>query len=84
MNCCSVSIFFSSSAVSSFLSSISYPFYLVHQKIGWGIIANMRAVGLKEEVYLIFPFLICIVLAMLLHQIVEVPSGKWAYKLNLL
>jgi len=71
-------------SIISFLSSISYPFYLVHQKIGWGIIANMRAVGLKEEVYLIFPFLICIVLAMLLHQIVEVPSGKWAYKLNLL
>jgi peptidoglycan/LPS O-acetylase OafA/YrhL len=65
-----------------FLSSISYPLYLIHQFIGYGIIKHMESIGLINEIYLVIPITISIILAYLLHRYVEDPSGKVLSAMN--
>lgn len=56
-----------------FVSSISYPLYLVHQKIGYTMILNM-VTGLHwhSEWMLLIPFCVVLLLAWMLHKFVEV------------
>lgn len=64
-----------------FIANISYPLYLVHQYIGYGIIKNMEKAGLTNEIYLVIPITISIILAFLLHKLIEVPSAKLLMKM---
>lgn len=61
----------------AFIAKISYPLYLTHQFIGYGIIRWMEAVGMTHEIFLIIPIAISILLAYLLHHFVEEPSVRY-------
>lgn len=52
---------------------LSYPFYLLHQNLGYIIIKSMESFGLVNELYLIIPFTIILLLAYALYKIVEEP-----------
>ena len=52
---------------------LSYPFYLLHQNLGYVIIKSMEWFGLVNELYLIIPFTIILLLAYALYKIVEEP-----------
>jgi peptidoglycan/LPS O-acetylase OafA/YrhL len=65
-----------------FIAKISYPLYLIHQFIGFGILKMMEDAGLENEVFIIIPITISIGLAYLLHRFVEVPSAKFLLKVN--
>ena len=60
-----------------FLGSISYPLYLLHQNIGYVIIHRMRQAGLVHEVWLLTPVIVSILLATVVHQIIEKPARDW-------
>ena len=56
-----------------FVSSISYPLYLLHQKIGYVIIINfMRYTHITSEWLLFIPFAVVLPLAWMIHKKVEV------------
>lgn len=64
-----------------FIALISYPLYLLHQMIGFGIIRALVNNGLSNEIGLIIPFTISVLLAVLVHKFVEIPSAKWDFML---
>lgn len=64
----------------AWFAAISYPFYLLHQNIGYIIIKRMESVGMTNEIYLVSPFLIVLGLAYLLHRYVEKPLLKYCNK----
>lgn len=56
----------------AFIASISYPLYLIHQKIGYIIISEIIDItGYDKEVIIIIPTLISCLIAYLLHKFVE-------------
>lgn len=55
---------------------ISYPFYLLHQNIGFVIIRWLESVGFASEFWLIIPFALITGLACLLHKYVEKPMSS--------
>lgn len=59
-----------------FIAGISYPMYLIHQNIGYGIIYNLEMRGMVSEIWIVIPVGICILLAYLLHKCVEIPVGN--------
>ena len=59
-----------------FVSEISYPLYLTHQFIGFGIIRILESSDFVNEIYLCIPIIHSIVLASILHFFVEIPIGK--------
>jgi peptidoglycan/LPS O-acetylase OafA/YrhL len=54
---------------------LTYPFYLLHQNIGWAIIHAMRDVR-PRKLTLVVVILIMLVLAWLLHKLIEKPLAK--------
>ena len=60
----------------TFVASVSYPLYLIHQNIGYGIIKHMESWGFLHQIFLLVPITISIGLAYLLHRYVEEPSRK--------
>jgi peptidoglycan/LPS O-acetylase OafA/YrhL len=54
---------------------LTYPFYLLHQNIGWAIIHAMRDVR-PRKLTLFGVILIMLVLAWLLHKLIEKPLAK--------
>lgn len=65
-----------------FIAKVSYPLYLTHQFIGYGIIHLIESFGFTNEVFLIIPFTISIVLAYLLNRFIEEPSAKVLKRVN--
>lgn len=47
----------------TFLGSISFPIYLLHQNIGFLIIRYMESIGLTQEIFILIPILIIILLS---------------------
>lgn len=60
----------------SFIATISYPLYLLHQNIGYIIIRTLDSYGLSNEYFLIIPIGMVIVLAYSLHKFIEKPILK--------
>lgn len=56
-------------------ATISYPFYLLHQNIGFIIIRWLESAGLTSEFSLIIPFAVITSLAFWLHKYVEKPMN---------
>lgn len=67
-----------------FISTISYPLYLVHQMIGYVIINKLESIGLVNEIFIFIPITISIILADLLHKFVEEPVIQKTKNLNFL
>lgn len=59
-----------------FFAGISYPLYLLHKKIGYFIIRMLENAGMVNEVVILVPFFIVIVLAWLIYRFVEIPMTK--------
>lgn len=57
----------------TWVASISYPLYLLHQNIGYIIINKMESAGLVNEIYLLVPLAIIITAAWLIHKYIELP-----------
>jgi peptidoglycan/LPS O-acetylase OafA/YrhL len=56
----------------AFIASISYPLYLIHQKIGFIIISKIiEYTGCVSEIIIIVPIAISIVIAYLIHKFIE-------------
>jgi len=60
----------------AWIASISYPFYLFHQNIGYIIIKYLESHSFVGEYMLIVPFTIVTVLAYLLHKYIEEPLTR--------
>lgn len=60
----------------SFVATISYPLYLLHQNIGYIIIRALDSNGLSNEWFLIIPIGVVIVLTYILHKLIEKPISK--------
>ncbi len=60
----------------SFLASISYALYLVHQNIGYAIIRGLVTCGLTNEVFVLIPIAVSILIAYLIFRFVETPISK--------
>lgn len=59
------------------LAKISYPVYLIHQYVGRAILKNLDASGLTSEIYIVIPICVSLLLGILLHIFVEVPSARF-------
>lgn len=59
----------------SYLAAVSYPFYLLHQYIGFAIIKEIERIGFTSELYLFVPIGIVLAMAIFVHEIVEVKIG---------
>lgn len=58
------------------LAGISYALYLVHQNIGYAMIRIFVANGLTNQVFVLIPIAVSVLLAWLIHRFVEEPIGK--------
>ena len=56
----------------TWIASISYPLYLLHQMIGFAIILNLRKFGLDNELIILIPITFNIVIASMVHRYVEI------------
>lgn len=66
----------------TFVAKISYPLYLIHQMIGYVIINKIEQNGFTNEIYMIVPIAISLILAYLLNKFVELPIIKWYKQRN--
>ena len=55
----------------TFLGSVSFPMYLLHQNIGFLIIRYIESIGLTHELFIIIPTMIIILLSWLVQYLVE-------------
>ncbi|MDE5883221.1 MAG: acyltransferase [Muribaculaceae bacterium] len=62
-----------------FIALISYPLYLLHQMIGFAIIKWLRSVGQTSELWIILPVGVSIILALIIHKFIEVPTSKGSF-----
>ncbi len=60
-----------------FLGDISYPLYLLHQHIGYAVIARMERAGFVAEAWLLVPAALALLLATLVNRLVEKPAREW-------
>lgn len=65
----------------TFIAKISYPLYLVHQLIGFGIIKMIEKTGVTNEIIIIIPILFSVGLAYFLHIFIEIPAAKSLLKI---
>lgn len=61
----------------SFVARISYPLYLIHQRIGMAIIRAMEIRGYTSEVYLILPIVSMVRLAWIIYEFVDKPINNF-------
>ncbi|MEQ1516356.1 MAG: acyltransferase family protein [Usitatibacteraceae bacterium] len=59
-----------------FLGVISYPLYLIHEKIGWLLIKLGESLALSNWLVISLAFATCIASAALIHAYVERPGAK--------
>lgn len=64
------------------LGALSYPLYLVHQNIGYSVIAALESVGLPAWAATVLAIGVALGLAQLVHNLIETPSlrilrGMW-------
>jgi peptidoglycan/LPS O-acetylase OafA/YrhL len=64
------------------LGTLSYPLYLVHQNVGYAVIATLESAGLPAWAATVLAIGVALGLAQLIHQYVEAPSlrvlrGMW-------
>lgn len=57
----------------TYLGVISYTIYLLHQNIGYVIIRQMESIGLANEVFIIIPIGIIIIIATFIYEFIETP-----------
>ena len=62
--------------IMSWIASISYPLYLIHQMIGIAIIKTLRDNGLVSEIWIIIPVVIVLFVAFIIHKFIELPFSK--------
>ncbi|MBQ7596687.1 MAG: hypothetical protein IJU45_08495, partial [Clostridia bacterium] len=55
----------------SFVASVSYPLYLLHQFIGYAIIKHVEAAGLKSEFVIFIPIAISLALAFAVQTVTD-------------
>ena len=60
----------------SFIASISYPLYLLHQFIGYAVIYNLEAAGVTSEWSIVIPIAVSIGMAFVVHYCVELPIDR--------
>lgn len=60
-----------------FLGQISYPLYLIHVVLGFAVIRWCMAQGFGTLEGVIAAGLVSLIVATLLHYLVEVPGGRW-------
>lgn len=60
-----------------FLGEISYPLYLLHQHIGYAVIARLEKAGLTGEGWLLVPAALILLLATGVNVWVEKPARLW-------
>lgn len=65
----------------SFIASISYPIYLLHQNIGYMILQYFENLGYNNEFIILLPIFITLILASIIYYTVEVPIGKITFKI---
>jgi peptidoglycan/LPS O-acetylase OafA/YrhL len=58
------------------LGAISYPLYLLHENIGWGMLLNLEAVGWTPNWAILASICVVLLLAAMLHYTVEMPAMK--------
>lgn len=58
------------------IAAISYPLYLLHQMIGFGIIKIFTEIGVTNEFMLLIPFGVSLALAYGVHRFIEVPLAR--------
>ena len=66
----------------SFLASVSYPLYLLHQYIGYAILHQLEGIGIITEWAILPVMTIVIILASLIHYFVEIPVQKQYKRIN--
>lgn len=59
-----------------YIATISYPFYLLHNMIVLAVIYNIRKAGFTNEIGLIIPGVIIVLLSTFVHRYVEVPGSR--------
>lgn len=64
------------------LGALSYPLYLVHQNVGYAVIAALEAAGLPAWAATALAICVALALAQVIHQFLEAPSlcvlrGMW-------
>jgi peptidoglycan/LPS O-acetylase OafA/YrhL len=59
------------------LGAISYPLYLVHQFVGYAIMAKLETMGLPVSVNIVIALGAVLLLATLIHHLIEKPSLAW-------
>ena len=55
----------------TFIGSVSFPLYMLHQNIGYLIISYMESLGLTNEIFILIPMTIVILLASLVTLFVN-------------
>ncbi len=60
-----------------FFGSISYPLYLIHEKIGWGTLLWLEGRYSSAWLAVAVAFAGCVALATILHYAVEDPARRW-------
>ena len=59
-----------------FFGAISYPLYLVHEKIGWLLISSLEERGIAPGAAIMAAVGVSILLAWMLHELVETPASR--------
>lgn len=63
------------------VASISYPLYLIHQKIGYIVMSYViENFAIDDEWIVLFPISLCVVIAFLLHKYVERNRNLYIFK----
>jgi peptidoglycan/LPS O-acetylase OafA/YrhL len=70
-----------SDPVTSFLSTISYPLYVMHEALGYVIIALCLNAGWTPKFALATAFATTISIAYLLHKFIELPFHAWGQRI---
>jgi peptidoglycan/LPS O-acetylase OafA/YrhL len=60
-----------------FCGAISYPLYLLHERVGFVMIHQLRAAGCTSDVWLLAPVVTMVPLAWAIHALVEDPAQLW-------
>lgn len=55
----------------AYISSITYPFYLLHQNIGYSIIYFMERKGLRGIIIILVPLCIVLMISIIIHEAID-------------
>jgi peptidoglycan/LPS O-acetylase OafA/YrhL len=58
------------------LGILSYPLYLIHENIGWGVIFNLEKIGINSNLAIVIAVVLSVFLAFSLNKAVEIPATK--------